>query len=105
MKYEKVVIKKSDKSGKKLMAIFSSPSQTKGKSGKTKTIHFGSAGMDDYTKTKDKAQRQRYLDRHRRRENWKVPDTAGSLSRWILWGNSTSKRENIISFKDRFNLK
>jgi hypothetical protein len=105
MKYEKVVIKKSTKPEKKLMAIFSSPSQTKGKSARTKTIHFGSRGMDDYTKTKDKEQRQRYLTRHRRRENWKVPDTAGSLSRWILWGESTSRRDNISSFKRRFNLK
>ncbi len=104
MKYEKVVLKTSTKPEKKLMAIFSSPSQNKGKSAKTKTIHFGSAGADDYTKTKDKEQRQRYLDRHRRRENWSVPDTAGSLSRWILWGPSPSKRPNIISFHKRFNL-
>lgn len=105
MKYQKVVIKKSTKGDKKLMAIFSSPSQTKGTSARTKTIHFGSRGMDDYTKTKNKEQRARYLTRHRRRENWKVPDTAGSLSRWILWGESTSRKQNITSFKRRFNLK
>lgn len=99
-KYDKVVIKSSTKPEKKLMAVFSSKD-----SSRTKTIHFGAKGMDDYTKTKDKAQRQRYLERHRRRENWKVPDTAGSLSRWILWGESTSRRDNISSFKRRFNLK
>ena len=104
-KYEKVVIKTSTKPDKKLMAVFSSPSRSKGKSARTKTIHFGSRGMDDYTKTKDKEQRSRYISRHRRRENWKVPDNAGSLSRWILWGDSTSRRENIISYKRRFNLK
>jgi hypothetical protein len=31
--------------------------------------------------------------------------TAGSLSKWILWGASTSIRENIRDFKKRFNLK
>ena len=55
--------------------------------------------------SKDKAQRKRYLDRHRDRENWNVPDTAGSLSARILWGPSTSKRENIRLFKNKFNLK
>ena len=42
----KVVIKPSTKSGKKLMAVFTD------KDKRSKTIHFGSAGMDDYTKTK-----------------------------------------------------
>ena len=73
--------------------------------GRTKTTHFGSAGMDDYTKTKDKAQRKRYLDRHRKNENWNNYESAGSLSRYILWGNSTSLRENIRTYKSRFNLK
>ena len=73
--------------------------------GRTKTTHFGSAGMDDYTKTKDKAQRKRYLDRHRKNENWNNYESAGSLSRYILWGNSTSIRENIKTYKNKFNLK
>ena len=94
-----VVIKKSDKAGKKLMATFTR------ENGRKKTIHFGSAGMDDYTITKDKAQRKRYLDRHRKNENWNNPESAGALSRWILWGNSTSRQENIRSFKSKFNLK
>ena len=95
-----VKITKSTKPEKKLMAVFSYPETTR-----TKTINFGSAGMADYTITKDKAQRQRYLDRHRKRENWNVADTAGSLSRWILWGPSTNRSENISKFKSRFNLK
>ncbi len=94
----KVVIKKSNKEGKKLMAIFTMSN------GRAKTTHFGSAGMDDYTKTRDKEQRQRYLKRHRRNENWNNPVSAGALSRWILWGPFTSKQKNISSFKRRFNL-
>jgi hypothetical protein len=96
----KVVIKKSSKPEKKLQAVFSYPETTR-----TKTRHFGNAGMADYTITKDKAQRSRYLARHRGRENWNKPDTAGALSRWILWGPSTNRSENISKFKSRFKLK
>ena len=98
-KYDKVVIKSSTKAGKKMMATFSNS-----KGGRTKTIHFGAAGMDDYTKTRDKAQRARYISRHRRNENWTVADTAGSLSRWILW-NKETRGASISAFKRRFNLK
>jgi hypothetical protein len=99
-KPNKVVIKKSSKPEKKLMAVFSYPDTTR-----TKTISFGQAGAPDYTITKDKAQRSRYISRHKAREDWTRPDTAGALSRWILWGNSTSRSENISNFKKRFNLK
>lgn len=94
----KVSIKTSSKQGKKLDAVFTR------ENGRTKTISFGSAGMDDYTKKKDKDQRKRYLARHKVRENWNVPDTAGSLSARILWGPSTSKQENIRLFKKKFKL-
>ena len=94
----KIEIKKSTREGKKLMAILTYDD------GKTKTIHFGQDGADDYTITKDKEQRKRYLDRHRKRENWNVPDTGGSLAKHILWGESTSRKENVILFKKKFNL-
>ena len=99
MKYERVVIKKSTKPEKKLMAQFY-PKE----GNRTKTIHFGSSGMDDYTKTKDKEQKKRYISRHRPRENWNVPDTAGSLSRWILW-NKETRGASIIDYKRRFGFK
>ena len=97
-KPQKVVIKKSNKEGKKLMAVFTMPN------GRTRTTHFGAAGMDDYTKTRDKAQKQRYLKRHRRNENWNNPLSAGALSRWILW-NKETRGASISDFKRRFNLK
>jgi hypothetical protein len=67
-----------------------------------KKIDFGSRGMDDYTKTQDKEQRARYLTRHRENESWNNPKTAGALSRWILWGESTSLQQNLADFKRRF---
>tara|TARA_R110000764_G_scaffold98671_1_gene183014 strand:- start:6 stop:305 length:300 start_codon:yes stop_codon:yes gene_type:complete len=94
----KVVVKKSTKPEKKLMAVFTLDN------GRTKTTHFGSKGMDDYTKTKDKAQRSRYLARHRRNENWNSPMTAGALSRWILW-SETSRSLALSKYKKRFSLK
>jgi len=97
-KPQKVVIKKSTKPEKKLMAVFTMPN------GRTRTTHFGSSGMDDYTKTRDKEQKQRYLKRHRRNENWNSPMTAGALSRWILW-NLPSRGASINDYKRRFNLK
>ena len=96
-KYTKVIIKKSSKPEKKYQAILSS------KDNKTKTIHFGSAGASDFTKHRDEARKKRYLDRHRARENWTVPDTAGSLARWILWNKPTLK-ESITDYKKKFNL-
>ena len=96
-------ISESPKTDKKLMAVFEN-SETKRK----KTIHFGAMKngkpMDDYTITHDKAQRERYLTRHAKNENWANPVSAGALSRFILWGASTSRATNIAEYRRRFNL-
>jgi hypothetical protein len=94
-----ISISESPKTDKKLMAVFEN-SET----GRKKTIHFGAKGMDDYTITKDKAQRERYLTRHVKNENWANPVSAGALSRFILWGASTSRATNIAEYRRRFNL-
>jgi hypothetical protein len=73
------------------------------KTGRESTTHFGARGYDDYTIKKDKEQRARYRNRHKG-DNLTNPRSAGALSYYILWGNSTSKRENIASYKRRFNL-
>lgn len=72
-------------------------------SGRTKTVAFGAKGMDDYTKTHDTEQRDRYLNRHKKHEDWNKPDSAGALSRWILWGGSTSLMKNISDYKRKVN--
>ena len=97
MPYVRVVIKKSDKPKKKYKAVLYD------KDNKTKTIYFGSAGMSDFTKSKDEDRKKRYIARHRKRENWTVPDTAGSLAKHILW-NKPTLRESIVDYKKRFNL-
>lgn len=94
----KVVIKKSTNPKKKLMAVFTK------ENGREKTTHFGSAGMSDFPKHRDKARKERYLSRHRRRENWNAPMSAGALSRWVLW-NKVTRGASIKDYKKRFNLK
>jgi hypothetical protein len=93
-----IKITKSTKPDKKMMAVFQN------EDGSTKTTHFGAKGMDDYTITKDKEQRDRYRERHAKDLETKDPTRAGYLSFHILWGDSTSKRENIKNYKKKFNL-
>jgi hypothetical protein len=68
------------------------------------TTDFGQAGATDYTLSKDKLRRANYLSRHRSRENWNDPKSAGALARWILWGDSTSFEENVRAYRRRFLL-
>jgi len=72
--------------------------------GRSKTTKFGAAGMDDYTRTKDKEQRERYRTRHKKDLETGDPTRAGFLSYYLLWGDSTSFLQNLKSFKRRFNL-
>lgn len=67
-------------------------------------VPFGATGYSDFTQHKDKLRRARYLARHSSRETWNNPKTAGSLSRWILWGDSTSLQSNLASFRRRFSV-
>ena len=85
----------SHKPEKKLDATFQTDT------GRTKVVSFGSKGMDDYTKTHDTEQRARYLKRHSANEDWSKKDSPGALSRWILWGESTSLLKNIANYKSK----
>jgi hypothetical protein len=87
----------SPKEGKKLRAVFNN-------NGRTKNVDFGAIGMDDYTLTHDKAQRDRYRFRHAKDLKTGEPWRAGYLSYYVLWGDSTSRRENIKAYRDKFGL-
>lgn len=95
---KRVVFKKSTNSKKKYMAVFYENSK------RIKTTHFGCAGMSDYTKHKDPARKQRYMNRHKATEDWSKPMSAGALSRYILWNKPTLK-SSISDYKKRFNYK
>ena len=94
----RVEIKKATQKNKKLQAIFY---DDKGK--KIKTIPFGQAGASDFTQHRDLERMKRYDDRHKPREDWNNPMTAGALSKIILWSKPTLK-EGIADFKKRFNF-
>lgn len=68
-----------------------------------KKVSFGAKGYSDFTQHKDNERKQRYLDRHRKNENWNDITTAGSFSRWILWNKPTLK-ESIKSMESKFNI-
>jgi len=72
-----------------------------------KVIHFGLDGADDYTIAHDKEQRRRYRIRHARDLMTAASQTgmsAGALSYWILWGDSTSIPKNLAAYRKRFGL-
>lgn len=94
-----VNISPSKMKGKKYTAIFYDD-----KKKKVKTTHFGAAGMSDFTINKDPERKQRYLDRHKARENWNKYMSAGALSRWILW-NKPSFSGSYADYRKKFNLK
>jgi len=91
-------VKPSDKADKKFVATFLSDT------GRTKSTHFGAKGMQDYTITHDKEQRERYRTRHAKNENWNDPTSAGALSRHLLWGDSADMKTNLAAYKRKFNL-
>lgn len=92
-----VKVVRSEKPGKKWKAVFEND-------GRTKTTHFGAAGMQDYTQHHDKERRERYRQRHKKDLETGDPTRAGFLSYYILWGDSTSFDENIRQYKSKFNL-
>lgn len=69
------------------------------------TKQFGSAKGFTFVDHHDKQKRENYLKRHgASNENWDDL-TSAALSRWILWGNSTSLSTNIKQFEKKFGLR
>jgi hypothetical protein len=95
-----VEIKDSTNKLKKLMAIFYDKDRKK-----IKTIHFGQKGALDYTThdPKERDERKRLYDiRHKEREDWTDPMTAGTLSKFVLWDKANiddSKKSYMSKFK------
>ena len=66
-------------------------------------VHFGDASYEDFTQHGDEERKENYLKRHRTRENWDDPSTAGFWSRWLLW-NKPTLNESIQDTEDRFKI-
>ena len=86
-----IIIKPSSKPEKKYTAIIDNKKQ----------IHFGAAGMSDFTKHKDTERKQRYIQRHKTNQDWNDPLTAGFYAKNILW-NKPTITESIKDTNKRF---
>ena len=73
---------------------------------KRRTVHFGAAGMSDYTIHKDPDRMERYTTRHRARENWGISGvlSPGFWAKWLLWGEP-SIAASISEIERRFPIK
>ncbi len=68
------------------------------------TIQFGAKNGNTYIDHGDKKKRYNYIKRHQAlNEDWNSIN-AGSLSRFILWGDDTDINNNIKDYKKRFKL-
>lgn len=50
-----------------------------------KIIHFGHPDYEDFTQHKDEQRKKNYIARHKPREHWHDPYSAGFWARWLLW--------------------
>lgn len=66
------------------------------------TTDFGHIAYEDFLDANvDEARKTRYLNRHKKNENWNDPYSAGALSRWILWNEKTIEK-SLKDYKRRF---
>ena len=88
----RVVISDSERAGKKLQATVGG-----------RVVHFGAAGMSDYTKHQDPERKRRYLARHREREDWTRSgvETPGFYAKHVLW-NKPSIKQSVADLNRRY---
>lgn len=87
-----MLIEKSERQGKRFKATYANG----------KVVHFGAKTGSTYIDHKDKKKRENYLKRHKVNENWNDPYSAGSLSRYLLWGDFTNLEKNHNAFMKKF---
>jgi hypothetical protein len=73
-----------------------------------KSTHFGlkNPKFGTFIDHTDKTRRKNYIARHEVREKkfYKDPKRASTLSRFILWGNSSNLKQAIEDYKKKYNL-
>ena len=88
-----VVISKSNRKDKKFKAVIDNK----------KTVHFGASGYSDYTFNTHSDIKDRYIQRHKRNEDWNDYNTAGFYAKHILWNKPTiqeSVKDTNRNFKN-----
>jgi len=70
-----------------------------------KTVHFGAKSYLDYTQHKDPARQKRYIQRHKKSEDWTASgiETAGFWARWLLW-EYPSMDDAIHNIQEKFGV-
>ena len=90
-----IKLSRSDRAEKKYVIEYKEPN---------KKIHFGSKNSSTYLDNADKTKRSNYIKRHSINENWDEVN-AGSLSRFLLWGDTTDINKNLTEYLRRFDIK
>ena len=93
---KEVIISKSSKPDKRLLAQFP-----------TKKVHFGARGGSTFVDHKNMQTKKAWMARHRVNEDWDQYDTAGSLSKNLLWNKPNLKASiaNLNSRQKQFRFK
>lgn len=98
----KLEIKNSQAKGKRFVAIFTDDK------GKSKKVNFGlkNPKKGTFIDHADKELRKNYIARHEATEKkfYKDAMRPATLSRFILWGTSSSLKQNIENYKNKYNL-
>lgn len=100
-------VKPSTAKGKRYTAVYCKCSKRDECKGTNHmTVQFGQDTATTYIDGASEEKKKSYLARHSKSpgQDWSKPTTAGSLARYLLWGATRSLRENIKSFKKKFNL-
>lgn len=90
-----IIISNSDRPNKKYKVVIDDK----------KTIHFGQKGASDYTIHKNDDRKERYINRHKKREDWNKSgiETAGFWSKNLLW-NKKTLRDSINDINKKYNI-
>ena len=86
-----ILISRSKKKDKKFDAVID---------GK-KTVSFGAKGYSDMTQHKDEERKKRYINRHKKNENWNDPTTPGFYAKHVLW-NKPTLQASVADLKKQF---
>jgi len=88
-------IENSTRKGKRFVATYADGTK----------VHFGSKGASTFIDGKrTEIERKNYIKRHDVRENFENPKSAGSLSRYLLWGDNKSLEKNHQEFMKKFKI-
>jgi hypothetical protein len=100
MPIDLTVVEAQPKTKKRFTAIFRIH-----KGGKIiKITHFGQIGGTTYIDEGNKEKRKNYIARHKKDLETKDFKRPGYLSYFLTWGEHTTLKKNLISYKKKFNL-